>query len=557
MGDLKEAALRLAAKGEAVFPLGDDKKPRTIHGFHDASTDSDVIQKWNWNGDGAIGVAVPDHYLVVDIDPRNGGEDTVKALLGVGHKFPATKVVSTKNGGSHRYYAIPPELKGRRFRGTLGPGIDIKAPGKGYVVAPPSPGYELKWDRNPETAPQWLLEEIVAPEVDASQSQGGPPKFFNQFEKGTAYGLAALERECGRLAAAEEGTRNTSLNKAAFSLAQLSAGGEIAEDECLRRLEKVASQLGLEDSEIEATIRSGWQSGLEIPRESTPKEWEQADRGSAGDVEENLASVADVPSHSSVDYDPEADEFYWLNWDIDEPPPPFYLHPIIPKHAYVIVYGATESSKSMVFMALACQASHKGIKSSAYSLENPSHIDRDRIRRLAPNPDNFRITNQPIDFNDARQVNALIERNKAGGNGSWPDGKATDLLIIDTYSHAFNSRSEDGNAKAIEFARRVRYIMSQVGCSVILIDHTGYQMADEPRDASAKRQQVDVALYMQKVGQWAPGQPARFSMANKKSARFGNPLFLRGEIADVRPDDRGLELKWDIKPGEDPPIWCS
>jgi sugar phosphate isomerase/epimerase len=60
--------------------------------------------------------------------------------------------------------------------------------------------------------------------------------------------------------------------------------------------------------------------------------------------------------------------------------------------------------------------------------------------------------------------------------------------VIDTYSHAFNSRSEDGNAKAIEFARRIRHLMHEVGCSVVLLDHTGYQQTDEPRDASAKRQ---------------------------------------------------------------------
>ncbi len=97
------------------------------------------------------------------------------------------------------------------------------------------------------------------------------------------------------------------------------------------------------------------------------------------------------------------------------------------------------------------------------------------------------------------------------------------MVIIGTYSHAFSSRSEDGNSKAIEFARRIRWVMQEVGCSVILLDHTGYADHGEPRDASAKRQQVDVAFKMEKVGVWAPDQDSRWLMANTKSARFGNP----------------------------------
>ena len=144
MTDLKSAALELAKEGTHVFPLGRDKKPRTSHGFHDATDDPGTISNWNWNGGGAIGAAIPPGHFVVDIDPRNGGDATVKALLRAGCTFPPTKVVKTKGGGSHRYYKVPEFLAGRRLRGTLGPGVDIKAAGKGYVVVPPSPGYSLR-----------------------------------------------------------------------------------------------------------------------------------------------------------------------------------------------------------------------------------------------------------------------------------------------------------------------------------------------------------------------------------------------------------------------------
>lgn len=46
---------------------------------------------------------------------------------------------------------------------------------------------------------------------------------------GTPYGLAALRRECDELAATPEGGRNDQLNRAAFNLAQLAAGGALDE----------------------------------------------------------------------------------------------------------------------------------------------------------------------------------------------------------------------------------------------------------------------------------------------------------------------------------------
>lgn len=52
---LKEAALELASQGVEVFPLDDQKKPRTKHGFHDASSDPAVVAKMPWDGAGAIG----------------------------------------------------------------------------------------------------------------------------------------------------------------------------------------------------------------------------------------------------------------------------------------------------------------------------------------------------------------------------------------------------------------------------------------------------------------------------------------------------------------------
>lgn len=520
---LLDAALELAKAGWAVFPCNPDKSPRIGGGFHSASSDPDVVTHMSW-GDGAlIGAAVPEGTIVVDIDPRNGGVETVTTLHEAGLVLPkTTRTVRTRSAGTHSYLRVP---EGVSLRGSLGPGVDIKRAGKGYVVVPPSPGYTLVGDWPVAEAPPWLLEELT---VDQRSSAGGEvagARYF-PFEDGTPYGLGGMDREIGRLVQAGEGGRNNALNTAAFSLAQLVAGGELSEARAKDELSTAALLIGLEPSETRATIESGWAAGEAEPRQAPPK------------VEvESLGS--DLPNPTIVG-DDDAEARYWVDWAVDEEPPPFYLWPLLPQNAYVLVYGSSEASKSMVCMALLSAGSHRGVRSSVYSFENTPAVDRDRCRRWGPDPANFRITNQPLDFNDPRQVESLIRREKEWG---------TDVVLFDTYSHAYHSKSDDGNAKAIEFARRVRWVMHEVGCSVVVLDHTGFD-GDEPRDASAKRQQVDVAILMRKLGTWVLGEPSRFSMENRKAARFANPFFMQGAIRDVkRGDAKGLELDWS---GESP-----
>lgn len=109
------------------------KHPRTMNGKDDASTDPAKIGDWfelwpgcNWGGRPGVG------QIVLDIDPRNGGNATFGkrcAELGV---LPDTATARTGSGGLH--YWLGHE---GGHRGNLGPGLDVKGH-KGYVVLPGS-----------------------------------------------------------------------------------------------------------------------------------------------------------------------------------------------------------------------------------------------------------------------------------------------------------------------------------------------------------------------------------------------------------------------------------
>jgi hypothetical protein len=66
----------------------------------------------------------------------------------------------------------------------------------------------------------------------------------------------------GELAAAPEGQRNGTLNRAAFRLGQLGLGLEVV----TAALAPVAEDIGLGAHETAATIRSGVRAGAQHPR---------------------------------------------------------------------------------------------------------------------------------------------------------------------------------------------------------------------------------------------------------------------------------------------------
>ena len=114
------------------------KHPRTQHGVKDASRDPDQIRRW-WQSwpDANVGIATGavSGILVVDIDPRNGGDRSYERLqVELPGAFGAPLIVRIGSFGLHLYFKC---LNPTPSRANVRPGIDIKADG-GYVVAPSS-----------------------------------------------------------------------------------------------------------------------------------------------------------------------------------------------------------------------------------------------------------------------------------------------------------------------------------------------------------------------------------------------------------------------------------
>lgn len=131
-------ALACAKLGWPVLPLMPrDKRPATKHGFKDATTNTaDVVRTWTRSPNANVGVATGavSGLLVLDVDPRNGGDSQLHELLRVHGDLPATLIADTGGGGTHYFFELP---EGGLPSGVLAPGLDVKADG-GYVVVAPS-----------------------------------------------------------------------------------------------------------------------------------------------------------------------------------------------------------------------------------------------------------------------------------------------------------------------------------------------------------------------------------------------------------------------------------
>lgn len=245
-----DKALILAAWGFDVLPLN-GKRPYNAHGLKEATTDTSQITRWwkQWPH-ANCGARPPSWAVVLDIDPRNGGEETWDEINGApGYPYPTdTLVVRTGSGGVHIWYRLP--YTGS-IRGHAGNGIDIKTHA-GYLVMPgsihPDTGqpYTVAHWCNPAQLPELpshLRRHVYKP-VRLARPQ---PPVNLQYKGDSSHLVTFMEN-------APDGERNRILYWCARTA--IDEGLDVLAD-----LATAASVAGLEDSEIRKTINSARRAG--------------------------------------------------------------------------------------------------------------------------------------------------------------------------------------------------------------------------------------------------------------------------------------------------------
>ena len=288
MNEVHDAALGYAQRGWRVFPLqgivdgacscnrdecsSPGKHPLVRRGLYEGTTDPAKISAWwrRWPH-ANIGLATghDSGLLVIDVDfPK--AEASMQRLKDLDRELPATITVRTGGGGLHLYFRHPDRMLPNTTGRIPGldeqlPGMDVRAEG-GYVVAPPSQHHssgKYRWvDANADLAelPDWIVEP------ERTHTSLGATGRADYDGNGSAYGLAVLAGELDQLRTATPGTRNHALNRCAFAVGQVVAGGELEERHARRELLSTALVIGLPEPEARQTLDSGFTAGAREPR---------------------------------------------------------------------------------------------------------------------------------------------------------------------------------------------------------------------------------------------------------------------------------------------------
>jgi hypothetical protein len=244
--DVRAAALAYAARGWSVLPIEPAGKRPLVPWLklQQQPVAAEEIESWfrRWP-EANIGVVTGrvSALVVVDIDPRHGGPESIEQARREYGPLPPTVEAETGGGGRHLYFAHPGGLL--RNRVGLAPGIDLRGDG-GCVVAPPSlhpSGRRYRWaaGRAPGEVglaplPRWLL-----PAAPAGAPSGHPLAHWRQLVRQDIV----------------EGTRNSTLASLAGHLLWHGVDAEVVL-ELLLAFNRLRCRPPLPDDEVARVVAS-------------------------------------------------------------------------------------------------------------------------------------------------------------------------------------------------------------------------------------------------------------------------------------------------------------
>lgn len=258
---LPDAALRFISEGVPVFPcVPGEKRPLVRHGFHEATTDVEVVAGW-WKRWPSANIGVPTGPVsgldVVDVDvaARGTGYPVFREAHQRGYATGWEALIRTPSGGLHAYFpadADQPQSSWQVARAH----IDFRGAG-GYVIAPPSVINRPDGVR----APYRLIVAAGTPgaRVDAVKLR----RFLDPSATLPVRPPVAVKARPANpsvlaewVAERAEGERNRGLFWAACRLAEAGTPSSVTLD----ALGPAAEQVGLQPREIIATIRSAYRT---------------------------------------------------------------------------------------------------------------------------------------------------------------------------------------------------------------------------------------------------------------------------------------------------------
>jgi hypothetical protein len=257
-----EAALAYLALGWSVIPapVGAKRSLVAWKGWQATQPPPETWRAWAkvWpRANLAVITGRLSGVVVLDVDPRHGGLDSLARLEREHGELPETATVLTPSGGRHVYYTHPGVGRiGNVQNSAAAPGLDLRGDG-GLALLPPSrraDGQAYEWWMGPDELaplPGWLVASLhpPAPPRDATRTVA-------TIRPAGARTAARWDAVMRHVHQAPEGSRNSILYWGSCRLAELAPPGP-DRDQLAGDLEDLAVARGLPRAEAQRTITSG------------------------------------------------------------------------------------------------------------------------------------------------------------------------------------------------------------------------------------------------------------------------------------------------------------
>lgn len=496
------------------------KHPLLTDWNHKSTGNSETLNEW-FGAHTGNNVAVncrASGLVVIDIDPRNGGDESFLQLENwLDGEIPETLTVLTgeyfihgvRTRGRHLYFKAQ---EGDQFYKDFSKqgfkGIDIKF--NGYVLLPPSKhvsGVDYVWDKNlnpfkiSASNLSSKMRDLMVKKTNQPNNPSGLINFNFDLEKNiqaTDSARRELEKQVIRISLrTAEGQRNVALNESAFIMGQYVGGGQISVPEVVEALTK-AARIAYKDQNAESEIASVLRltGGALSAGASTP----------IYNVDFENVETIDVEHGTDDEFLKRLNLVNWKEVWEDTSEEVWFVDGIICAGRGHTIYSDPGVGKSLLVREFsACLATGKSVLGlSAKKPIRVLYIDHENIPKtdirrslvdmgftweeLEPNFKLMSFPNfTPLDLpKGGQELKRAIEIINP------------ELVVIDTLSRAVKGKEND-NDTWIDFYNYTGKILKSMGIAYIRIDHTGKNSDAGPRGGSAKMGDVDLVWHLKEA----------------------------------------------------------
>ena len=350
--ELIKGALAWAELGIPVFPCGGNKAPLTKNSFYDAETDPQKVKAlFDFYGDRVkmVGarMGADSGLFCMDFDLYKGDEPRayMEKLMRYG-ALPDSLTHKTMNGGLHVFYYSDDEWPNTKPCA----GVEVKGEG-GYVIVPPSPGYEVYNDMRVTDAPPTLLAALQLAKDVSSASSIDELKF--------AVIQASDFHDSLRGIAARLSSRGMDPVDVVVELKKILAAS-VASDENHKRHNRWKALMRDKSQELSRIVKSGYTkynptAATERVREFGKKEWEDT-AAAVGFFQSPEGGKVERIEPKAKEYTDEEWPFtdgYFADQDHDLAEQAFTLYPIFAENESVVLFAEPKTGKTALALTTA------------------------------------------------------------------------------------------------------------------------------------------------------------------------------------------------------------